>query len=134
MVATAPMAMIPKKQIGNWIELGEKMRMTSFFLTPSWSKPWETFETMDLNWAKFKVSPVCESIRARLSAKDEAFLKRKETIERLGSLGRNNGGLNDLYMPSRPYPDFSMFFFFFLFLGLELSLGSLKIVAVVDDD
>lgn len=98
----APIAMIPKKQRGNWIELGEKMSTTSFFLMPSWSRPWATLETLDLNWAKVKVSPVCESTRARLSAKDEAFLKRNESIERLGSLGRRTGGLSDRNTPSRP--------------------------------
>lgn len=104
----APAAMIPKKQRGNWMELGAKMRTTSFFWIPNWCKPLETLKTMDLRWEKVKVSPESASMRAYLFGKEEEFRKRNETIERLGSLGRINGGRWDLYMPSRPYPDFSI--------------------------
>ncbi|KAG5566647.1 hypothetical protein RHGRI_002265 [Rhododendron griersonianum] len=61
--------MIAKKQIGNWIELGEKMRTTSFFLIPNWwRKAWESLAMVDLNWEKVRVWPVSASMRAGLSA------------------------------------------------------------------
>ena len=34
--------------------------------------------------------------------------KRKDVMESFGVLGRFSGGRSDLYIPSRPYPDFSI--------------------------
>ena len=42
---------------------------------------------MDLSWKKVSVSPESESTRASLVEKDEVFLKRKESMEMLGSFG-----------------------------------------------
>lgn len=67
-VAMAPIATTAKKQMGNWIELGAKMRTTSFFLIPSWlMKAWESLATVDLNWEKVRVWPESASMRAGLS-------------------------------------------------------------------
>ena len=65
-VAMAPMAITPKKHRGYWMELGAKIKTTSFFFRPSRVKPWETLMTMDLNWEKFTVSPEWASMRAGL--------------------------------------------------------------------
>lgn len=94
-VAMAPAAMIPKKQRGYWMELGEKMRTTSFLWIPSFCKPWETLETADLRWEKVSVSPESESMRAGLSGKEEKLRKRKEIMDRFGSFGSFRGGRRD---------------------------------------
>lgn len=50
---------------------------------------------MDFRREKVRVCPESESIRAGLSGKEEMFLKRNETIERLGFVGKINGGLSE---------------------------------------
>lgn len=84
------------------MELGAKMRTTSFLLIPIWCKPLERLVTVDLRSENVRVWPESESIIAGLVEKEEELRKRNEIIERFGSLGRFNGGRSDRNMPSRP--------------------------------
>lgn len=84
------------------MELGAKMRTTSFLLIPIWCKLLERLVTAVLRPEKVKVSPELESIKAGLVAEEAVLRKRNEIMERLGSLGSVNGGRSDRKMPSRP--------------------------------
>ena len=77
----APIATMEKKQIGNWIEFGAKMRTTSLLVMPRLSNPCDTFAIVDFNCEKVMVSEVSASMRAGLFGYEDAFLKRNVTIE-----------------------------------------------------
>ena len=79
--AIAPIATMERKQIGNWIEFGAKMRTTSLLVMPRLSNPCDTFAIVDFNCEKVMVSEVSASMRAGLFGYEDAFLKRNVTIE-----------------------------------------------------
>lgn len=107
-VAMAPMETTARKQTGKRMELGASSKTTSPRLIPRRSRERERAETCVLSWRKVRESPERASARARVSAAEEVFWKRKEVRERLGLVGRLMGGLGEEYVIVLGLKDFAI--------------------------
>lgn len=95
-MATAPAATTARKATEKRIELGERRRTTSFLDILRLMRTRERFRAWVLRSENVRVSAVSASMRAVEVEMEERFLKKNGIMEKLGSLGREMGGLGDL--------------------------------------
>lgn len=94
----APAATTARKATGKRIELGERRRTTSFLEMLRLVSARERFRTWVWRSENVRDSAVSASMRAAgvEVELEERFLKKNGIMEKLGSWGREMGGLGDL--------------------------------------